>query len=217
MRCADAQLWYLVITYALYFTHRAVISSIKCTLNGLGIFTQLLLIFVCSSAILVSHFLDLYFFPHCMHNSQSRITLKCCIHSKLIGWKRWGKRLALAVLELELARSEWIQPSRLCHVSSVTRHVLKWTAWAQEPFRSNPINSGLIWSNHSSMSLPTSASAMHTSTTLLLRQADLIHQHWCHRSLTWQQAAFQGRAIWGSYCSLQTRLRILSIYPRPYY
>ena len=83
MRCADAQLWYLVITYALYFTHWAVISSIKCTLNGLGISIQLFLIFVCPSPILVSHFLDLYFFPHYTCDSQSHVTSNCCIHSSI--------------------------------------------------------------------------------------------------------------------------------------
>ena len=54
MRRADAQLWYLVITYASYFTHWAVISSIKCTLNGLGISIQL---FLFSSAQVQSPFL----------------------------------------------------------------------------------------------------------------------------------------------------------------
>ena len=63
MRRADAQLRYLVIIYVSYFTHRAVISSIKCTLNGLGITIQLFLTFVCPSPIPVSHFLDLSLFP----------------------------------------------------------------------------------------------------------------------------------------------------------
>ena len=72
-----------MITYASYFTHRAVISSIKCTLNGLGISIQLFLIFVCPSPIPVSHFLDLHLFPRYTRDNRSRVTLNRCIHSSL--------------------------------------------------------------------------------------------------------------------------------------
>ena len=71
-----------MITYVSYFTHRAVISSIKCALNGLGITIQLFLTFVCPSPIPVSHFLDLYLFPRYTRDSQSRVTLNRCIHSR---------------------------------------------------------------------------------------------------------------------------------------
>ena len=88
MQCTDVQLWYLVITYASYFTHQADISSIKCTLNGLGIIIQLFLIFVCPSPIFVSHFLDLYFFrimmSHGLHESwQGQCRESFRIHGQL--------------------------------------------------------------------------------------------------------------------------------------
>ena len=70
-----------MITYASYFTHRAVISSIKCTLNGLGIFIQLFLIFCLPKSNPRFSFSRLVLFPRYTRDSQSRVTLNRCIHS----------------------------------------------------------------------------------------------------------------------------------------